>query len=283
MSNLIQVGVIGGGFVGSATSLLECEGVKVFTYDKDPDKSIPLGLNMKELACCSLIFVCVPTPANEDGSCDTSIVESVVEELKGYLVPLENIIVRSTVPVGTCKRLGVNFMPEFLTEANWREDFVNNKDWILGINKGPFSTAGSLDIFKALMDLAYENNKIKSNIIHVVSTESAEAVKLARNSFLALKVSYFNELNEFCKKKDLNFETIAHCIGLDERIGHDHTEVPGPDGKRGFGGKCFPKDSESLLFQMRDCYMKSYILKACVDRNNQVDRNKYLEEFNIKL
>ena len=279
----MQVGIVGHGYVGRATALVECSNIKTFIYDKDLTKCEPLGVHLRELAPCCLIFICVPTPSREDGSCDASIVESVINELVSYGVFLSRIVVRSTVPVGFCKRMGVNFMPEFLTESNWEEDFINNQNWVFGINSGPFDPFDGIEYFKKMVDLAHKEGKIKSNIIHVTSTESAEAVKLVRNSFLALKVSFFNEVHEFCRKKDLNFETVSRCVSLDERIGSSHTEVPGPDGKRGFGGACFPKDTKSLLNQMQNSYMKSYVLKAAIDRNDEVDRNKYLDEFNILL
>ena len=98
---MIKIGIVGNGYVGKATALLECEKVRVFIYDKDPEKCSPLGLKMRELACCDFVFVCVPTPMNRDGSCNVEIVNSVVKELKSFGTPPQNIVIRSTVPVGT--------------------------------------------------------------------------------------------------------------------------------------------------------------------------------------
>jgi len=119
---MVTIGIIGNGYVGGATSLLGKQIVdspkdtRVIIYDKDPDRSDP-DFTLRDVAEYSnFVFVCVPTPMDTDGSCSTLGVNKVVFELFSYGYSPERIIVRSTVPVGTCKELGVMFMPEFLTE-----------------------------------------------------------------------------------------------------------------------------------------------------------------------
>ena len=126
-----KIGIIGNGFVGGATSLLECADVDVVIYAIDPNKCRPEGSSSKILRGCDLVFVCVPTPMHEDGTCSLDFVEDAVNEAQ-KMVESHRIIIKSTVPVGTSERLGVNFMPEFLTEANWREDFINCENWVVG-------------------------------------------------------------------------------------------------------------------------------------------------------
>ena len=130
----MKIGIIGNGYVGGASALLGNEKVSVLVYDTAPDKCSPKGLIITDLVDCDFVFVCVPTPMYKDGSCATHIVESVVDDLAKAGYDRERVVVKSTVPVGTCRKLGVMFMPEFLTEQNWKKDFLNQKKWILGTN-----------------------------------------------------------------------------------------------------------------------------------------------------
>ena len=97
-------------------------------------------------------------------------------------------------------------------------------------------------------------------------------VKLFRNCFLATKVSFCNEIFEFCEKKGMNYENVRKLAANDDRILHSHTNVPGHDGKKGFGGTCFPKDTSSLKYEMSKIGMNPYILNAITERNEKVDR-----------
>ena len=128
---MITLGLIGNGFVGGAARQLECDSNTVCVYDIDPEKCMPKGTTLETVAACDLIFVAVPTPSRKDGTCHVDIVVSVVSALK-KANSAANIIIRSTVPPGTSKTLGTHFMPEFLTEANANQDFMNNPLWILG-------------------------------------------------------------------------------------------------------------------------------------------------------
>jgi len=268
----INIGVVGGGYVGKATALLECEGVDVSIYDVDPEKCSSGISRIEDLSSCHLIFVCVPTPMSKHGQCDTSIVESVIKELKEKLADnCPPIIIRSTVPVGFCKDNGVNFMPEFLTEKHWENDFLKNEDWIVGT----FDSA-NLDFkerIRALFILAYNEGKLKNNpMIHFVPSEVAEVCKYARNCFLATKVSFFNEVAEFCEAKNVDYDLVKEFVSLDTRIGDSHMSVPGHDGKKGFGGTCFPKDMASLSMQMIEVNVDPILISAATNRNVNKDR-----------
>ena len=124
-------GVVGYGYVGKGTDLLLNTAIDRQLYSArvnifDTNKSLcSRGItSLKDLTDSRLIFVCVPTPMQEDGTCYTDIVDSVVNDLKSYGVDPWRIIIRSTVTIGTAERLGVNFMPEFLTERNWKQDVI---------------------------------------------------------------------------------------------------------------------------------------------------------------
>ncbi len=183
---------------------------------------------------------------------------------------VEDIVVRSTVPVGTCRRLSVNFMPEFLTEANWAEDFKSQNEWVFGLHD--LQNKRIKKKLRKIFFCARHNKKIKSADFRWCVSEVAELGKYVRNCFLATKVSFFNEVEEFCRKRGVSYEQVRDLVLLDERIGKSHTDVPGPDGKRGFGGTCFPKDMESFFYQLSEAYVESYIIEGSMARNKQVDR-----------
>ena len=108
----------------------------------------------------------------------------------------------------------------------------------------------------------------------LIAFEEAELTKYVRNTFLATKVSFFNEIEEFCRVHNVSYRKVRELTLYDDRIGDSHTSVPGPDGKRGFGGTCFPKDVSSLLHQILAKGMMSYIILAARNRNVDVDRQE---------
>ena len=114
-----------------------------------------------------------------------------------------------------------------------------------------------------------------------VTNKEAEMVKMFKNCFLATKVSFCNEMHQFCENKGINYENVRKLAANDDRILHSHTKVPGPDGGKGFGGTCFPKDISSLELQMSDAQMESYILEAAKARNLQIDRPEEDWKYNL--
>jgi UDPglucose 6-dehydrogenase len=270
----MKIGIIGSGFVGKATQQLNHSAITMVVYDIRPELCVPPGLQLSDLSECDLIFVCVPTPMEESGKCHLSIVESVIGALSSVIDPSKNFIVlRSTVPPGTCDRLGCYFMPEFLTEKNYIQDFIDCEHWIIGLRGQPYD-----DRFQDHIRLLFQSSKRADQIKHdnvIFRTNSeAEMVKYVRNTFLSVKVSFCNEMEEFCRMKGINYDGVRTAMALDSRIGLSHTAVPGHDGKRGFGGTCFPKDTNALLYEMNSSGMKSYILRGAVERNHEVDRKE---------
>lgn len=261
----MHIGVVGGGFVGSATALLACADIQVTVYDLDPSRCSPPGTNKEDLLICDLVFVCVPTPTYEDGSCNTTIVERCVRSLKE--VGIHNIILRSTVPPGTSEALNVAFMPEFLTEVNWRQDFVNCKQWVFAPRM-----VGEAGIFCELFRIAKKNGAVLHDAVTIMGRKEAELVKYTRNNFLALKISFFNEIYQLCKTTGIDYDAVRAGMEGDTRIGMSHTAVPGYDGHYGFGGTCLPKDTNALLQYMTGHGIESHIVKAAVTRNQTVDR-----------
>ena len=270
---MIKIGIIGGGFVGQATYLLNCKDIECKIYDIDTTKCIPSDVKLKDFQDCNIIFICVPTPMRTDRSCHTGIVESVIKQIREELPTQNNIVVRSTVPVGFCEKNKVHFMPEFLTESNWREDFYECNNWIVGINEEVSGHQELIDLFfKNLFITAQKNNVVYNTHVTIMSPSEAEMVKYVRNTFLATKVSFFNEIYNFCGASNVSYETIIRQVCNDKRIGGSHSRVPGPDGKRGFGGTCLPKDANSLQQQFIEKNVDCPILAAVVRRNEEIDR-----------
>ena len=266
----MKIGIIGNGFVGRATCQLKCKEITVLSFDINPSLCFPLGTTLENLVeNCEIIFVSVPTPMSKTGECHLTILENVVQQLKdlnydGF------IAVRSTVPIGTCDRVGIYFMPEFLTEKNYIQDFIDNKDWIFGepLQKNPlFQTT-----IKKLMNIAHTHNCIRHNSLHFTTNSTAEMTKLFRNCFLATKVAFCNEIFELCEKKEIDYENVRFLATLDDRITTSHSIVPGHDGRHGFGGTCFPKDMASLRHQIQTNDLQSFIIDAAIKRNETIDR-----------
>ena len=264
----MKIGVVGNGFVGHAMTLLRPH-VEVLVWDVVPEKRDPKTLDIETFVEDSeIIFVAVPTPMNADGSCNLDIVRSVCEEIQ-EIDDTKYIVLRSTVPPGTSEELDVNFMPEFLTEKNWEEDFKNCDQWILG-STDPFL----YEKMKRMFELAYNGGTgsvVNKQVIQCKPSE-AEMIKYLKNVFLSVKVGFFNELESICSEVGVDYENVRCIATQDTRIGTGHTKVPGHDGKRGFGGTCFPKDTNALANFAKENGIESPILDAVIKRNEEIDR-----------
>lgn len=243
-----KIGIVGCGFVGGAM-LENFKGIfDVHVWDTNEEKR-----TMKTLESfvdwSEIIFVCVPTPMSQDrGECDTSIVESVIEKISSINKD-KFIIIKSTVPPGTSSSLAakfgvkIGFNPEFLTERNSVKDFHDQELIVIGADDFGTETV--------LVGLYYSflNSIGRMGQAHVItrSTKEAELFKYLANCFLATKVIFANEFRSLCDKIGANYSRVAELAKLDKRLGHTHWNVPGPDGKFGFGGSCFPKDTSALL------------------------------------
>tara|TARA_B100000575_G_C23121628_1_gene649193 strand:+ start:704 stop:1537 length:834 start_codon:yes stop_codon:yes gene_type:complete len=270
MSEAMKIGIIGQGFVGNAVYSKFKLFYDILTYD------INLKLcnsNIKEIKKkCKIIFVCVPTPMKSNGSCDTSIVKSVLNNFaseKGLI-----IVNKSTVIPGTTekfntefKNIQIVFNPEFLTERNAVNDFNSQNRIIIG-GPRPAST-----IVKNIYSKVFP----KAHIIKTGSSH-AEMIKYFTNSFLATKVSFANEMYDLCLKLNLDFDKIIEYVLLDKRIGNSHLNVPGPDGDFGFGGHCFPKDLSALISLTDELGSLNNLLKSVKKTNDKVRINRDWEK-----
>ena len=277
----MKIGIIGNGFVGSATALLECIDISIIIHDINPNLCKPMNTTLNDICNCDLIFISVPTPMNKDGSCHTNILESVVHNISQIKSTNELLLInRCTVPVNTTNDLNCYYMPEFLTEKNFKNDFINNPEWIFGLKKASTDTLFKEKITE-LINIAHKNKCINSNKIHFVDNNEAEMIKLFRNTFLSTKISFCNEIYQFCQSQNISYENVRKIATNDPRIGSSHTTVPGHDGFLGYGGTCFPKDTNNLYFQMKEKNLDSYIIKATVERNEIVDRQEHDWKLNV--
>lgn len=267
---MYKIGIIGNGFVGKATRTLQCRDIDVLCYDINPDLCSPLGTTMFDLLTCCAVFVSVPTPINRLGKTSMRYVDSVISRLRelnyhGF------IVIRSTVPVGTSDRFKCNFMPEFLTEKNTLNDFVNNPNWIFGCNDDQNKDA-FVNLMTNIINSAHAHKKIAHARITFMKNKEAEMVKYFRNTFLATKISFCNEIYAFCGKHGIDYDNMIEVAAEDVRICKSHTAVPGHDGRFGFGGTCFPKDISSLSSQMEEIGVQHCLVDAVIYRNDNIDR-----------
>ena len=268
-----MIGIIGQGFVGNAVYQKFKDYYDILTYDLDESKSNSTLNQISEK--CETIFICLPTPMDEDGRCNVSIVELELVGLNTHNTNnKKNIVIKSTISPGTTERwnrqyknLNIIFNPEFLTERNAVKDYENQSRIILG---GPRpATTEIKQIFSKVFPLA-----------HIITTDSthAEMVKYLTNSFLATKVSFANEMYEICKGLDVDYDKVIAYATQDERLGNSHWNVPGPDGDFGYGGHCFPKDVKALITVAKDMDIIPLMLSATDFKNNNVRKNRDWEQ-----
>ena len=272
----IKIGIVGQGYVGTAVKQVFNKHYSTKTFDINGNCTCR---SIEELIDKSnVIFVCVPTPMKKDGSCDTSIVEGVVKELNELALTRQCsnriIAIKSTIPPGTtnrlnkeCKNISVIFNPEFLTEANFIEDFRNQSRIIIG-GERPSTTK-----LRQVYSLVFPDATIVKT-----GSKTAEMVKYMTNTFLATKVSFANEMKMICDKIDIDYDKVVEYSTYDERLGKSHWAVPGPDGKMGFGGSCFPKDINALVHICKKMDIPINVISSAVDTNLMVRPEKDWEE-----
>ena len=271
-----MIGIVGQGFVGNAVYQKWKKYYDVQTYDLDENKSTSTLHNL--VMMCNTIFVCLPTPMKENGSCDLNILESSLFEIN-TLTEFEcrgnkTVIIKSTIPPGTTEQLNkqfrhlnILFNPEFLTERNAEEDYNNQNRIIIG---GP--RPESTQVVR-LFSKVFPN----ARIIKTHSTY-AEMVKYMTNAFLSTKVSFANEIYQICEKVGADYDKVVEYATLDERLGKSHWMVPGHDSDFGFGGHCFPKDLSALIHLSEDLMTTNNVLRATRDTNDDVRRNRDWEK-----
>ena len=287
---MAKIAVIGAGYVGLTTgACLAHLGHDVVVADNNDDrvKSLKAGIipffepGLDELVSdvvkseklsfalgaskasenAEFHFLCLPTPAHTDGSSDLSYFEEGINEILSVLQPNSIVINKSTVPLGTAKRLfeamertDVHIVsnPEFLSEGNAIRDFLEPSRIVIGANSREHSER-----------VAKLYSKLNAPIL-MSSWESAELIKHTANAFLAMKLTFVNEIATLCEMTGADIKDVTDGIGYDPRIGSDYMNA-GP----GWGGSCFPKDSASLAQVARSFGFDFTLLEHTIDLNQK--------------
>jgi nucleotide sugar dehydrogenase len=266
-----KIGIVGNGFVGSAVRYgfspnVGCD-AEVKVYDKDPNKSTD---TLSDVTKSDIIFLSVPTPSNLDGSMNIDIVDKALTDIDEHDTNAV-ILLRSTVVPGTTNKLQdkypnlrLVFNPEFLTERSANFDFINQDRVILGGDINDVEVAE--DLFKSRF----------GSTISILKTnyETAELIKYMTNTFFATKISFLNDMKLIADKSGVIWEDAIDGFIRDGRVGHSHLDVPGHDGKYGFGGSCFPKDIQALINFGNGLGIEMSVLKGAWKTNLKVRPEK---------
>jgi len=234
------IGIIGMGFLGSAVAHGFGHVANIKIYDKYNNiyDSLEETVNSSRY-----LFLGVPTPMNDDGSQDLSSVDDAIKSIDEVATSRKVIIIKTTILPGTCALYSALYPahdiihnPEFLTERRAKLEFINAPRIILG---------GDDHVTKEVEDLY--RIRFKHTPIYRTTWEGAEIAKYMANCFFACKVIFMNEMYDIADWLDVPYEDLQSMLLASGWVNPMHTDVPGHDGKRGYGGKCFPKDVKALI------------------------------------
>ena len=258
----MNIGIVGLGVVGGTVrdALLDA-GLTVTGYDRYLDLGEPA-----DLSSAAVVFLCVSTLSQDDGSLETKEVWAAVRDIEPHLEDGAVVAVKSTVPPGTCDalaeaipRLRFASLPEFLVATDPSETFRRPDRIVIGSGDG--------DVAQMLSGLMTRVAPIAPVV--VVLPIEAELIKLCSNAMLAAKVTMANELFDVCRRFGVSWSRLQGVVGLDRRIGPDHLTVTA---ERGFGGVCLPKDLDGLIGASRGAGHDPEILRAVAAFNRRVRR-----------
>lgn len=255
----MKIGLVGAGFVGGAVkNAYDTFQVPVLVHD--PVKGFVTS--WEELKTCDGVYVCVPSPTSDTGECDTSILEDVLKNLAG----MEGVIIsKVTAPPGVYAKLQVIYpnlvhAPEFLVAATANEDYIN----------GTFAYIGGAEEYCQKAEAIIRASQPSLTDVTYCTITEASLAKYTINSFLATKVVFMNQIFDLAQQLGVNFNSLTNMLQSEKRFGNSHLRVPGPDGSRGFGGACFPKDTSALVFEAERAGVDFSLLKAAIDANKKL-------------
>ena len=266
----MKIGIVGFGFVGKALR----NGLKnnIDCIEIDPK----LGTNLSDLKNHepNIVFICLPTPMNDDGTQNINLVKKIIQDIdrfdKDLLIVVKSTILPKYVKEVSEIRNNLVINPEFLREKFANEDFI----------KSDIVIFGGEEIYCMKLSNFYKNHTNCLCQDHVITDAmSASLIKYTINSFLALKVIFFNEIKSVFDNLSVenNWSNFISTLSKDKRIGDSHMSVPGPDGRNGFGGPCFPKDVNALIKYSQEIGSELSLLKKANNINNAI-RAKYNDE-----
>jgi UDP-glucose 6-dehydrogenase len=254
----MRVGIVGLGVVGNTLKKWLQANTDTEVLCHDPDKGM-----REDFTGVDAIFISIPVPTLTNGTQDLRSLESIVELCNTNLDTAAPIFVRSTVLPGTCDRLSeirpVYAMPEFLTERTADLDFYNLPVFVGG---------GQSQV--GLLNMIFNHKKQVSGL----PNKAVELAKYAHNCFGAMKVNYFNIIKDICERENLDYADVLDVMCHTGFIERSHTQVPGPDGKYGFGGKCFPKDLKAFINYAHFAVETPSLALRGADLDNELFREK---------
>jgi len=271
----MKVGIIGYGFVGSALKRGITKNAEILCIDPKLNTQVS---DLEEYRP-DIIFICVPTPMSNHFEQDISIVKDVFKEIND-LQTQSLIVLKSTVTPDNLVKLEniINdfiYNPEFLREKHADLDFINSPLIIFGGNERDS---------KVLEDFYKNFTNCKCTNYFYTDLITASFVKYSINSFLATKVIFFNELQMLFSKSGSkeDWQKFIKIISQDPRIGDSHMQVPGHDGRFGFGGACLPKDASAFINYSDSRSVNLNLLKTTINTNNKI-RATYNKKTNREI
>ena len=272
MSVNLHIGIIGHGFVGKAVEF-GFDTPEVDQYLVDPNYGTTVA-SMFNNFDPHIVFIAVPTPMSDDGTINSSIIEQVFLDLsKADSKPIA--VIKSTITPEVIAKIKevyprVIYNPEFLTERNANHDFVNAPMLIIG---------GENESDMRFIKSAYDTySKCVPCETFFVDLEAASMIKYTLNCFMATKVLFFNQINSIFKASgtETDWNDFVSIIKADPRVGDSHMSVPGPDGRYGYGGACFPKDTTALVKYSKNIGVPFTALEEVVKANQKI-RSQYTD------
>jgi UDPglucose 6-dehydrogenase len=254
-----RIAIIGIGHVGRAMRDLFSQHAEIVTFDASGSEDYPAA----ELAACDAGIICVDTPMDDDGACDTSHVRDAVGRL-----PIDRVLLKSTVPPGTTDLLvstlgkQICFSPEYVGESSYHHPF-----WPGGTRDVPFMVlGGELAVRRWFIEL-FQPVLGPAKVYFQCSAREAEIIKYMENAYLATKVSFVNEFRRICETFDADWHTVREGWLLDPRIEPTHTAAFAS--APGFDGKCLPKDVSAIVRAAADAGYDSALLMEVLRSNER--------------
>lgn len=272
-----KIGIIGRGFVGSAVAFGFSPNTgfdaQVKIFDKDSTRS--QNTLDETVNSSDFLFISVPTPAGPDGKIDLSILTECIKDIDAIITDKSAketiILLRSTIVPGTTEaytkkfpRLRLVFNPEFLTERSANFDFISQTRYVLGGARADTEEVAKL----------YKERFGDGISIILTDFKSAELTKYLCNCYFATKISFLNEMKVLSDSIGANWSDVKEGFIRDGRIGHSHMNVPGHDGKKGFGGSCFPKDMQAIINYASELEVNLHTINGAWKTNLEVRPEK---------
>lgn len=256
----LKIIIAGYGFVGKA----------VFNAFKDKHDLVIIDPTYSEAAISEHvdadgIIICVNTPTGEEGIINANNVADVLDQVPVFMP----VLIKSTVTPAIVEGFetiypdhSICYSPEFLRARSANQDFTNQKYVIIG-GEDP----------ECFWHELFQKSLPNCGIVFNCTAKEASMIKYSANSFLALKTSFFNQVFDICEKEGMDFDIVRHILSMDNRIGTDHTLVPGPDGERGWGGACFPKDTQAFTQWANTIGSPITLVEEAMKYNRQIRKN----------